>query len=48
MEIALSQNILKYLGYEGGIGDKITLSLQKNLRHNIDVYKRQEMNYAPL
>ncbi len=35
MEIALSEDILKYLGFEGGIGDKITLSLQKNLRHNI-------------
>ena len=42
MEIALSEDILKYLGFECGIGDKITLSLQKNLRHNIaDVYKRQ-------
>lgn len=29
MEIALSEDILKYLGFEGGIGDKITLSLQK-------------------
>ena len=35
MEIALSEDILKYLGFEGDIGDKITLSLQKNLRHNI-------------
>ena len=35
MEIALSEDILKYLGFEGSIGDKITLSLQKNLRHNI-------------
>lgn len=35
MEIALSEDILKYLGFEGGIGDKMTLSLQKNLRHNI-------------
>lgn len=35
MEIALSEDILKYLGFEGGIGDRITLSLQKNLRHNI-------------
>ena len=24
MEIALSEDILKYLGFEGGIGDKIT------------------------
>ena len=32
MEIALSEDILKYLGFEGGIGDKITLSLQKNQR----------------
>ena len=30
MEIALSEDILKYLGFEGGIGDKITLSLQKS------------------
>lgn len=29
MEIALSEDTLKYLGFEGGIGDKITLSLQK-------------------
>lgn len=29
MEIALSEDILKYLGFEGSIGDKITLSLQK-------------------
>ncbi len=29
MEIALSEDILKYLGFEGGIGDKITLLLQK-------------------
>ena len=36
MEIALSEDILKYLGFEGGIGDKITLShAKKSLRHNI-------------
>ncbi len=37
MEIALSEDILKYLGFEGGIGDKITLSLQKSSPH-LDSY----------
>lgn len=35
LEIALPKDVLQYLGFEGGIGDKVTLSLQKNLRHNI-------------
>lgn len=35
MEIALAEDVLQYLGFEGSIGDKITLSLEKSLRHNI-------------
>lgn len=35
MEIALSKDTLQYLGIEKHIGDKITLSLVKSLRHNI-------------
>ena len=35
MEIALPEDVLKYLGIDGNIGDKISLSLEKSLRHNI-------------
>lgn len=35
MEIALPEDMLKYLGIDGNIGDKISLSLEKSLRHNI-------------
>ena len=35
MEIALPEDVLQYLGIEGEIGDKITLSPEKSLRHNI-------------
>lgn len=35
MEIALPEDVLQYLNFEGSIGDSITLSLQKVLRHNI-------------
>ena len=35
MEIALPEDVLQYLGFDGNIGDKINLSLEKSLRHNI-------------
>lgn len=35
MEIALPEDVLKYLGIDGNIGDIISLSLEKSLRHNI-------------
>ncbi len=35
MEIALPEDVLQYLNFDGSIGDSITLSLQKILRHNI-------------
>ena len=35
MEIALPEDVLQYLGFDGNIGDKISLSLKKSLRHNI-------------
>ena len=35
MEIALPEDVLQYLGFDGEIGDTIHLSLKKILRHNI-------------
>lgn len=35
MEIALSEDTLQYLGLKKTLGSTITLSLEKNLRHNI-------------
>lgn len=35
MEIALPEDVLQYLGFDGEIGDTINLSLKKILRHNI-------------
>lgn len=34
-EIALSEDVLQYLGFDGKIGDTLSLSLEKNLRHNV-------------
>ena len=35
MELALPEDVLQYLGFDGNIGDTISLSLEKSLRHNI-------------
>ena len=35
MEIALPEDVLGYLGFSGGLGDAISLSLSKALRHGI-------------
>lgn len=35
MELALPEDVLQYLGFDGNIGDTISLSLDKSLRHNI-------------
>lgn len=35
MEIALPEDALKFLGFQGKVGDTITLSMSKVLRHNI-------------
>lgn len=35
MEIALPEDVLGYLGFSGGLGDTISLSLSKALRHGI-------------
>ena len=35
MEIALPEDVLRYLGFEGQVGDTIPLSLKKTLRHGI-------------
>ena len=37
MEIALSEDALQFLGFDGKTGDRITLSLSKALRHNIAI-----------
>ena len=37
MEIALSEDVLQYLGFTGTIGDSITLSVSKALRHGIEI-----------
>lgn len=36
MEIALPEDVLKYLGFDGKPGDRITLSVSKALRHGIE------------
>lgn len=35
MEIALSEDALKFLGFDGKVGDTISLSVSKTLRHDI-------------
>ena len=35
MEIALPKDVLKFLGFDGKVGDTISLSVSKTLRHNI-------------
>ena len=35
MEIALPEDVLGYLGFSGGLGDTISLSLSKALRHGV-------------
>lgn len=35
MEIALSEDALKFLGFDGKVGDTISLSVSKSLRHDI-------------
>lgn len=37
MEIALSKDVLEFLGFDGKIGDSITLSVSKALRHGIEI-----------
>lgn len=37
MEIALSEDALQFLGFDGKIGDSISLSLSKALRHGINI-----------
>ena len=35
MEIALPEDVLGYLGFSGNLGDKLTLSIEKALRHGV-------------
>lgn len=35
MELALPEDVLGYLGFSGGVGDTLTLSLSKALRHGV-------------
>lgn len=42
MEIALPEDVLKYLGFTGNVGDTITLPVSKYLRHDIE----PEMEYT--
>lgn len=42
MEIALPEDVLKFLGFTGRVGDTVSLSISKNLRHDI----APEMNYT--
>jgi len=37
LEIALSEDVLHYLGFTGNLGDTIPLSLSKALRHGIEI-----------
>lgn len=37
MEIALPEDVLQFLGFQGRIGDPITLSVSKALRHGIEI-----------
>ena len=36
MEIALPEDVLQFLGFSGNLGDKISLSLSKGLRHGVE------------
>lgn len=42
MEIALPEDVLKYLGFKGKTGDTVSLSVSKNLRHST----APEINYS--
>ena len=37
LEIALPEDVLKFLGFSGNVGDPITLSLSKALRHGVEI-----------
>lgn len=43
MEIALPQDVLQFLGFEGRIGDTVTIPVSKALRHGIET---TEYNYT--